>query len=450
MENNFPEPDSKSFQDYLFFWVGQLISILGSSIVQFTIIWWVTLTYESALYLSLAAMLGFGSTIAVSLFAGVYVDRWSRRKLIATVDSLEVLMTIVLIYLFWTGQASIIHILIVLTLRGIFQGFHETAIFAIIPLLVSKDKLTKINSWQYLANGIIFMIGPVIGAIMLGVFGVNNIHIILWIDAVTFGIAIIPMLLIHIPTVKIKKEKIEKPSFRVEFNEGVSFIRKNEGLLSLLSAFTSANFFGVSLFILLPLIVVQQSILIDLKFINEVSLETSLAIMMVVTQIGSISGSLIMSSVTLFKKNTTGVAVGLFSMSIGIILVAVGSWSMNIPVILFGMFLNGFSLPIANVSSQTIWQTVVPMELQGRVFSVRRTIAQISSPIAMAVTGLIAESIGSVTWILITGIGGFLIMTYIWQFTSFTMVEQILSFSDTEIDAVEEEKIGSEVPTAAR
>ncbi|MHA2091235.1 MAG: hypothetical protein ACW98K_10280 [Candidatus Kariarchaeaceae archaeon] len=62
MENNFPEPDSKSFQDYLFFWVGQLISILGSSIVQFTIIWWVTLTYESALYLSLAAMLGFGST----------------------------------------------------------------------------------------------------------------------------------------------------------------------------------------------------------------------------------------------------------------------------------------------------------------------------------------------------------------------------------------------------
>ncbi|MHA2249855.1 MAG: MFS transporter [Candidatus Kariarchaeaceae archaeon] len=450
-DTSIPNPDSRSLQSWLFFWVGQLTSILGSSIVQFSIIWWITITYKSAIYLSIAFLLGFGSTIAVSLFAGVFVDRWSRKKIIATVDSIEALITLGLIYLFWIGEATIVHVLIVITIRGVMQGFHETAIFAIMPLLVPKEKLTKINGWNYLATGLIFLVGPVIGAILLGIFGVENLHVILWIDAITFAIAVVPLIIIHIPSVKSQKPEIEKPSFKSEFSEGITFIKKKKGLLSLLSAFTSANFFGVGLFILLPLVVVQQDIIVRISvdiplFINDQSWsirsstqEASLAILMAMMQIGSILGSVLMSSITLFKKNTTGVAVGLFSMGVGIVFVGIGASFVIIPIILLGMFINGFSLPIANVASQTIWQTVVPNELQGRVFSVRRTIAQVSSPIAMVLTGIVAEFLGSVAWIIFTGVGSIVMMAYIWSFTSFTNVESMLEFSDVELPKVEEE-----------
>ena len=90
--------DSKSFGMYLFFLFGQVISLLGSGIVQFVIIFWITITTGSAFYLGLSATLGFGSTIAVSLFAGVFVDRWNRKYLLGIVSVLLIILALVIVY----------------------------------------------------------------------------------------------------------------------------------------------------------------------------------------------------------------------------------------------------------------------------------------------------------------------------------------------------------------
>lgn len=99
--------NSQTFRRYLLFWSGQLISLFGSSVSSFVIIWWITLETGSALYLSLASLLGFAPIIALGPVAGVLADRWNRKTLVAVVDFLQATTTLVLIFLFWSGTNGI-------------------------------------------------------------------------------------------------------------------------------------------------------------------------------------------------------------------------------------------------------------------------------------------------------------------------------------------------------
>ncbi|MHA2101671.1 MAG: MFS transporter, partial [Candidatus Kariarchaeaceae archaeon] len=414
-ENNIPKPSSSSLRQYYIFMIGQLQSILGSNIVQFVLFWWITITYRRADYLAIGAFLGFGPTLIVGLFAGVYVDRWSRKKLLATVDSLEALASTVLVYLFWIGEADIIYIFAIMTLRAIFQGFHEPAIQAIIPLMIPRDKLTRINSLEYLSRGLIGLFGPVIAAFLLVIAGLENIHYILLIDGVTFLIAVIPLIFIRIPSVRKKAngDPVEKQSFRTEFKEGLTFIKQKKGLLALLSAFTTVNFFFMPLFILLPLIIVD--------YLNGAEYEFGIS--MAILQAGVIGGSLIMTVKNPFNKNTSGVFYSLMVGTTGLFLTALGAAFENGWFFLFGLVLAGSAPPMANISSQNIWQSVVPSEKMGRVFSVRRTIAQISSPAAMVITGIAVGFISILSVLYISSIATYVVLLYIWYFSGFQNVE---------------------------
>ncbi|MHA2299081.1 MAG: MFS transporter [Candidatus Hodarchaeales archaeon] len=406
------------FNGYIVFWIGQLISLLGSSVVQFAIIWWITVETGSELFLSLAALLGFGPFIILTPLAGVFVDRWSRKKVIAVVDFLQAMVTVGLIYLFIIGLTNIWYILGILTIRGALQAFHVPAVEAIIPLLVPKEKLSRMNGLNYLFNGVIFLIGPVVGAIMLELWLLTDI---LWIDFFTFIIAVIPTIIINIPSVRVRvaKDTKEKKSFRRDLMEGVTFIKNKQGLLALLAVFTSANFFLQPLFILLPL------------FVSKIHMggAAELAMLMVAQQAGLISGSFLMSTWKGFRNNAHGVAIGIMGMYIGLfilVMTPIGLFLLMVP----GMFILGFTLPVANVSSQTIWQKVVPPEKLGRVFSVRVTIAQASAPIAMILTGLIAGVIGIVTLLTAAMSFGMLFLLYSWSFTGFKDVERTIKTTE--------------------
>jgi DHA3 family macrolide efflux protein-like MFS transporter len=240
------QANQATFRSYLFFWSGQLVSLVGSSIAQFVIIWWITSETESALYLSIASLVGFAPMVLLTPFAGVLVDRWSRKVLIGIVDFLQALVTVVLIFLFWLGGISIWQVLALLALRGIFQAFHTPAVSAIVPLMVPKPKLSRINGLNYLFSGAVTLIGPVIAALLLVLWRIDQI---LWIDAGTFLVALIPLLIITIPSVRRKQDK---SSFRKDFAEGLAFIKNGRGFLPLLMLATVVNFLLTPLFTLLP------------------------------------------------------------------------------------------------------------------------------------------------------------------------------------------------------
>ena len=427
-----PVPTNKSLAMYLTFMAGQMISLLGSGIVQFAILWWITITYQNGFYLSLAAVLGFGPTLVVGLFAGVFVDRWNRKVLIGIVDSMEAFVSLGLAYLFWKGMNEkfmLYAIFISLTLRAIFQGFHAPAIQAIIPLMIPRKHLSRVNSAEYLSNGVLNAIGPIIAAVLLGIFGLGNLEYILLIDMGTFLIAVVPLILITIPSV-IKRDEngdVEKTPFSQEFKEGFVFIKQKKGLLALLSAFATSNFFSMPLFVLIPLIVVEPSLLNGNAQL--------LAIAFAGAQLGTIGAALLIMIKNPFSKNTNGVFYSLMVGNSGALMVMIAAITANIPMFVIGMVITGSTLPLANVSSQNIWQTVVPPEKMGRIFAVRRTIAQISSPAAMILTGILVVFTGISELIFASIIAQYLVLLYIYFMTGFKHVEEDLGIS--KVDTIE-------------
>jgi DHA3 family macrolide efflux protein-like MFS transporter len=353
------------------------------------------------------------------------------------VDFLQALATVVLLFLFRFNVATVPILLGFIALRGVFQAFHTPAIQALIPIMIPRKHLNRFNSIDFFMSSVIFLIGPLVAAILYAAF---PMHQVLWIDAATFLVALIPLFFIKIPKLDselVKKEK-EKGSFLKEFKEGIVFIREKKGLLSLLSVFTAANLFLMPLFVLLNLFV-----------LNHGGGEIQLSYVLAFSQAGTIAGSVLFIIWKGFKKKVNGVALGILIGYIGYIVTTLAPtglfWFMGI-----GMLITGFALPMANISSQTIWQTVVPKEKLGRVMSVRITIAQMTAPVGMILSGFIAEAISIQYLFIATAILGILALAVSWFLTSLRKVEDdIIYESDenkeiSEIPAVEFSPIESE------
>ena len=397
-----------TFRSYLFFWAGQLASLLGSSIAQFVIIWWITLETGSALYLSLASFLGLAPMVILAPFAGVFVDRWNRKVLIFTADFLQALATVVLVFLFWLGVVSFWHILILLTIRGILQAFHSPAVSAIIPIMIPKEKLSRMNGLNYLCSGAISLVGPIIGALALSIW---QIHQILWIDMATFIVALIPLVLIKIPPVR---KKGERSSFKEDFLEGFGFIRKARGMLPLLTLATALNFLLVPLSTLLPYYVK----------VDHSGGAPDLALVMAFFEGGILVGGIVMSVTKGFKKKMVATAISLYVIFLGYALVALtpsqAFWFMAISGTIMAL-----CVPVANVTLQTIIQTVVPAKMLGRVSSVVMALASAATPVGMILSGAIVEFVETANLFLGCAITGAVIVTLAWSFTDVRHVENV-------------------------
>jgi len=401
-----------TFRSYVFFWSGQLISLLGSSVAQFVIIWWITLETQSALYLSIASFLGLVPMVILTPFAGVLVDRWSRKALIGVVDFLQALATVVLIFLFWLSNVSIWQVLTLLTLRGIFQAFHTPAVSAIVPLMVHKSKLSRINGLNYLFTGAVTLVGPVVAALLLAFWKIQQI---LWIDALTFVVAVIPLLMITIPSVR---KRQDNSSFKEEFVEGLAFIKNGRGFLPLLTLATTLNFLLTPLSTLLPYYV---------KF-DHMGEAPDLAVVMAFFQGGILAGGLLMSVIKGFKKKMVAIMSSIYIIFLGYVLVAVTPtgtfWFMAL-----GGLIMAFCVPVANVSTQTIIQTVVPMKMQGRVNAVIMALASAATPLGMILSGLIVEFARTTNLFLGCAGLGILVLTVSWFFTDIKHVEDMQEIS---------------------
>lgn len=406
------QANQTTFRSYLSFWSGQLVSLLGSSIASFVIIWWITLETGSALYLSISALLGFAPAVILSPFAGVFVDRWSRKALIGIVDFLQALTTVAIIFLFWFEIVVIWQVLALLAVRGIFQAFHNPAVSAIVPLMVPRDKLSRMNGLNYLLGGAVTLAGPVVAAILLEIW---KIHQILWIDAATFILALIPLLIIQIPSVNKKQDRSqEKSSFKKEFGEGLAFIKNARGFLPFIALATALNFLLTPLGTLLPYYV---------KF-DHLGEATDLALVMAFFQGGMIAGGVLMSVMKGFKKKMVVILVSIYITFLGYAFVAftpVGLfWFMAI-----GGLIMALCLPIANVLIQTIIQTAVPVKMFGRVTSVLGALASAASPFGMILSGAIVEFTATSNLFLGCAVSGVLILTLSWLFTDIRYVEEM-------------------------
>jgi DHA3 family macrolide efflux protein-like MFS transporter len=234
---------------------------------------------------------------------------------------------------------------------------------------------------------------------------------ILWIDAGTFLVALMPLLIIRIPSVRRKQDK---SSFSKDFVEGLAFIKNGRGFLPLLMLATVVNFLLTPLSTLLPYYV---------KF-DHFGEAPDLALVMAFFQGGILAGGLLMSVMKGFKKKMVAIIASIYIIFLGYALVALTPaglfWFMAI-----GGLTMAFCVPVANVSTQTIIQTVVPMKMQGRVNSVTMALASVATPVGMILSGVIVEFTRTANLFLGCAGLGILVLTFSWLFTDIRHVEKM-------------------------
>ena len=215
-------------------WGGQAISLFGSQLVQFGIIWWLTQETGSATVLAYASLVGLLPEVILGPFAGTLVDRLKRRRVILAADSGIALATVFLAYLFTIDAVGVGTIYVLLLVRGIGASFHWPAMSAATSLMVPKEELTRVQGLNQMLQGILRIVAAPLGALMISLI---PIQAILMIDVGTALFAILPLALISIPEVTKKEigdQAGKQISFWGDFRSGLRYVRSWPGLLVLM------------------------------------------------------------------------------------------------------------------------------------------------------------------------------------------------------------------------
>jgi DHA3 family macrolide efflux protein-like MFS transporter len=389
-----------SFKSYVVFWIGQLFSLLGSSISQFAIIWWLTEASGSPFILSIASFFNIlPMTIAMPI-AGVLADRINRKKIIIIADSCNAFTILLLIFSFNFGLINPIVIIITNGFLGLFQGFHAPTVAAIVPTMVPKDKLSRMNGFNFLLTGFTQIIGPVISSMLLAFIPIG---IMLWLDPLTFLIALIPLILIKIPSVRKKDATAKNVSFIGDFKEGFRTLKLIPALFLMLLVSMFINFLWRPYGVLLPYFIL---------FVHAGS-ASNLALVMALMNFGMFLGALLSTIKKEWKHSTSFYFGGELFLMIVYAIFAVTPHGLFIMMGIAAAFL-GFIIPIMNTIYLTIMQLRVPADKMGRISSIDWMISLIISPIATILTGPLAELIGVTNLYLSTALLGIIIAVIFW------------------------------------
>lgn len=409
--------ENKVFRNYLIFWIGQLFSILGSSVVFFAIQWWITDTTEDPIAISITFFTFILSMAITSPIAGIVTDHYDRKRIILIADSLQAFSTFILILFFMFDLIQFWILLIFIAIRSICQTFHFTTENAIIPSMVPKDKLSRINGINFLVTSFINVAGPIIGGFLLLFLTVQEAF---WIDIITFLIAVVPLLLIDIPSVKEVKDNEEKVSFSHAFKEGLNIIRAIPGILGMMMIFMIINFLNQprSTLTAYYVKVIHGGSVLDFSLVS------------ISFNIGMLIGGIITAFKRKWKYKMRMIYIAYIIASIGYSLLAtvpIGFF----PLIWLYMAMIGFSMPTVNSLYYTIIHLSVPKDKVGRVVSIDTTLSLIAMPLGTLASGPLALIIGTKTLFLICGILTFLIFT---MFYFFTNIRKLNEVKETEVE----------------
>ncbi len=372
--------EKEKFRSFLFLFGGQLISLFGSSIVMFSIIWWITIETESPSVLSITYFLSFAPSMILVPFAGVFVDRWNKKKIIIISDFLQAIFTLGIIILFAIGSVNLIALLILIVLRGLCQAFHQPTLMTIVPFMVPQKYLSKLNSISFLATGLLNIVAPLIAALLMVYLSIGQI---LWIDIITYSIALVPSIFLKLPIQRKKKKRKKKSKFIMEFKEGFATIKGISGLNSLILIFAVTSFFSAPFYVLMPYYIE----------VTHSGIASDYALVMASFQLGIILGSIIVIK----KKNWNKVVLRIIQLYyfqflgvLFILLPPIGVfWLIGIGVLIIGSV-----TAIINSIFITLLQTIIPPRKQGRVISLIIVISNSVSPLGMILSGFFADLLG--------------------------------------------------------
>jgi DHA3 family macrolide efflux protein-like MFS transporter len=368
------------------FLVGQTITTLGSLLVQYALLWHLTLTTKSGVVLALAAVFGFLPQAVVSIFAGVWADRVNRKVMIILSDSTIALATLGLALFMLSGVDDLWLIFLVMAVRSVGAGIQMPAISALIPQIVPTDKLMRVNGINSSVQSSLLIIGPVAAA---GIYSTMSLAAILFVDVVTAVIGLSLLATIAVPTLS-RAASDEKPTYFTDLREGLKYIFSNDLVRWVMVIYSIVFLLVVAPSNLSPLMLVRT-------FGDDVWLLTILELSF---GIGMVAGGALMA-IFGAKVDRLGMMVGT-SILFGVLAVVMG-FTTNLILFYTLFFLIGLAVPAFSTSSMTLLQETVEPERQGRVFGFVGIVMAVAMPIGMAVLGPLADIVSVEILLIATG-----------------------------------------------
>ena len=400
------------FRTFLIVWVTQSVSVFGSALTFFALTIWLTLTLyphpeqkpQLALALSATALAFAVPVVFGAPIAGAWADRHDRKRTMMAMDFASGCLSVLLAVLVVTHTLNLPLLIVLLVIAAIIGAFHNSAFDTSYAMIVPEEQLPRANGMMQTVWGLAGILAPAIAATIIslpalarqgaisGAVGMtlarlkDGAALAMTIDAVTFFVAAVTLIFLYIPSPKrtdLVEESGAKKSLWADVQEGALYIWHRRPMLWLLGTFTVANFVSSPLNVFLPLML-KFNLASDWAA-RGFSFESALALLGSVAGVGGVVGGVFISAWGgLKRKRVYGVVI---SMIVAGLAQIVFGFSPFLFLTAAMQFILPAMIPIMNSHSQTIWQTQTPRELQGRVFAVRRLIAQFTFPLSTALAG---------------------------------------------------------------
>ncbi len=370
------------------FLAGQVVSLFGSSLVQYALMWSVTLRSQSGAMMTIAILCGFLPMFFLAPFAGVWADRYPRKRLMIMADGGIALATLILAVLFFLGRDELWLIFVFMAVRALGQAVHSPAISAVLPQIVPTEELTKITGINSSIQAAVMLVSPMVSGALLTF---TSLQLILMIDVITAAIAI-TILLLYIPIpVHQKAAQAQKTSYFSDMKDGLRYIAGHRFIQLFFLYCLSFMLMAAPVAFLTPLQVTRS---FGAEYWRLTAIEVAFALGMMV------GGALIAAKGGFKNRMHT---MGAATLGIGLCTAALGLVS-NFYVYLSFMLLAGFTMPCFNTPSSVIIQEKVEGDYLGRIFSVMGMIGSVGMPASMLVFGPLADTVPIETLLIITGI----------------------------------------------
>ena len=354
-------------------WFGQTVSWTGSSMSFFAIGVWIYETTGKASALSTILFIVAIVGVVTGPFGGVLADRFPRKTLIIIFDLIIAVLMCVIGYLALNDVLTLTLLIPFALAFGIFEIAHWTTWSAFLGDVVKKQEVTKVSALFESAEAISVLIGPIGGAFIYSFFGLPGVILV---DLITcfFGIATITFF-------KSKKFEIKgKLSFKnvyLDLIEAYNWLKKQKGLLSLVTILTIGNFLWGFTSVLLPPMILSFT---DARGLGIVESSVGLAFLF---------GSII--SLRLADKLQGNLKVAIYMGLLGGISLILGSIRPSIILLCIHGVIAGVSGTVQYTVSSGAWLAITTEDIRGRALALRGTIAQMLRPLGVVIAGPLGD-----------------------------------------------------------
>jgi len=347
----------------------QGLSSLGSAATSFAIDVWVFKQTGSYMLFATLAIVAAVPALVLSAFSGALVDKYPRGRLLIACDLTSALGIVLAAMLVASGRFGVVAAGAVMLLLACVQTVRWPALTSTVTLITPAHQLPRISGFEETVQATATVAAPIVGAALFHLAGLLPIFVL---DIATYIVCVSAVLLSRLPmrhaaadTRTALASVFRDPAF------GIRWIWQRGHLLRLLGFLATLNL-GCAIFV-----TVQTPL--ALSYVDSQALATILA----TGSAGLVMGGFLMTGIGGIQPYQRGVLYGAAGVALGVLIYGLSNTRIQFAL---GAFLFGFLHPVINSSTQVIWRRETPIDIQGRVFAVRRMISWGLNPLAIALS----------------------------------------------------------------